>query len=68
IREALAGTVPLIEADTYPEVVRAARAAAAPGDIVLLAPACTSWDMFRNFEERGRVFKREVRRLARRKG
>lgn len=68
IRDALAGTVPLIEADTYPEVVRAARAAAAPGDIVLLAPACTSWDMFRNFEERGRVFKREVRRLARRKG
>ena len=68
IREALAGAVPLIEADTYPEVVRAARAAAAPGDIVLLAPACTSWDMFRNFEERGRVFKREVRRLARRKG
>ncbi len=31
-------------------------------------PACTSWDMFRDFEERGRVFKREVRRLARRKG
>ena len=68
IREALAGTVPLLEAETYPEVVRAARAAAAPGDIVLLAPACTSWDMFRDFEERGRVFKREVRRLARRKG
>lgn len=68
IREALAGIVPLLEAETYPEVVRAARAAAAPGDIVLLAPACTSWDMFRDFEERGRVFKREVRRLARRKG
>ncbi|HPN17828.1 MAG TPA: UDP-N-acetylmuramoyl-L-alanine--D-glutamate ligase [Candidatus Aminicenantes bacterium] len=68
IREALAGTVPLLEAETYPEVVRTARAAAAPGDIVLLAPACTSWDMFRDFEERGRVFKREVRRLARRKG
>ena len=68
IREALAGIVPLLEAETYPEVVRTARAAAAPGDIVLLAPACTSWDMFRDFEERGRVFKREVRRLARRKG
>ena len=68
IRAALAGTVPLLEAGTYPEVVRTAYAAAAPGDIVLLAPACTSWDMFRDFEERGRVFKREVRRLAARPG
>ncbi len=64
IRAALKGTVPLLEAGTYAEVVRTAFAAAAPGDIVLLAPACTSWDMFRDFEERGRVFKREVRRLA----
>ncbi|MHB8053958.1 MAG: UDP-N-acetylmuramoyl-L-alanine--D-glutamate ligase [Candidatus Aminicenantales bacterium] len=64
IRAALAGAVPMVEARTYPEVVRAAFAAASPGDVVLLAPACTSWDMFRDFEERGRVFKREVRRLA----
>jgi UDP-N-acetylmuramoylalanine--D-glutamate ligase len=64
IRAALAGTVPLLEARTYPEVVRTAYAAASPGDVVLLAPACTSWDMFRDFEERGRVFKNEVRRLA----
>jgi len=64
IRVALEGTVPLLEAGTYAEVVRTAFAAAAPGDVVLLAPACTSWDMFRDFEERGRVFKREVRRLA----
>jgi len=64
IRAALAGTVPLLEAGTYPEVIRTAYAAASPGDIVLLAPACTSWDMFRDFEERGRIFKREVRRLA----
>jgi len=68
IRAALAGTVPMVEAQTYPEVVRAAYAAASPGDVVLLAPACTSWDMFRDFEERGRVFKREVRRLAGRPG
>jgi len=64
IRAALAGIVPMVEARTYPEVVRAAAAAASSGDVVLLAPACTSWDMFRDFEERGRVFKREVRRLA----
>ena len=64
IRAALAGTAPMVEVRTYPEVVRAAAAAASAGDVVLLAPACTSWDMFRDFEERGRVFKREVRRLA----
>jgi len=64
IRTVLEGAVPLIEARTYAEVVRNAFAAASRGDIVLLAPACTSWDMFADFEERGRVFKREVRRLA----
>lgn len=68
IRTALAGTAPMVETRTYPEAVRTAAAAAAPGDVVLLAPACTSWDMFQDFEERGRVFKREVRRLAGRTG
>ena len=38
-------------------------AAAEPRDIVLLAPACASFDMFESFEHRGRVFKEEVRRL-----
>ncbi len=65
IEAALGGVVPVERADTYPAVVRRAAAAAKRGDVVLLAPAATSWDMFRNFEERGRVFKREVRRLAR---
>jgi UDP-N-acetylmuramoylalanine--D-glutamate ligase len=66
IRKALAGVVPMEEAQSFPEVVPRAFAAASPGDVVLLAPACTSWDMFKNFEERGRTFKRAVRALARR--
>ena len=38
--------------------------AAQPGDIVLLAPACASFDMFDSFEHRGRVFKEEVQSLT----
>ena len=37
---------------------------ARPGDIVLLAPACSSFDMFQDYAERGRAFKAEVARLA----
>jgi UDP-N-acetylmuramoylalanine--D-glutamate ligase len=71
IETALGGAVPVVRASDYREVVRTAFGLARKGDVVLLAPACTSWDMFRDFEERGRTFKREVRRLAaalRRKG
>lgn len=64
IEAALGGVVPVVRASDYREAVRRARALAVRGDVVLLAPACTSWDMFRNFEERGRTFKAEVRRLA----
>ena len=68
IEAALRGTVPLASASTYREAVRLAFEKARPGDVVLLAPACTSWDMFKNFEQRGRTFKSEVRRLAGRAG
>lgn len=68
IEAALRGAVPMEHAGDYREVVRKAFAAARPGDVVLLAPACTSWDMFKNFEERGRTFKRVVRKLSGRAG
>ena len=43
--------------------VRRAFASASPGQTVVLAPACSSFDMFRDYAERGRVFKQEVRKL-----
>lgn len=46
------------------EAVQRASALARPGDTVLLAPACSSFDMFRDYAERGQKFKEEVRRLA----
>jgi UDP-N-acetylmuramoylalanine--D-glutamate ligase len=45
------------------QAVDLAFAAAAPGDVVLLSPACSSFDMFRNYAERGRVFQQAVRSL-----
>jgi UDP-N-acetylmuramoylalanine--D-glutamate ligase len=68
IRAAVDGAAPVEKAATFRELVRKGYEAASPGDVVLLAPAATSWDMFANFEERGRTFKREVRNLARKAG
>ena len=63
VASALAGAVPVHEASDMSAAVRTAFAAAAPGATVVLAPACASFDMFRDYAERGRVFKQEVRRL-----
>ena len=63
IRQALKGTVPMEEASTLREAVNLAVKLARRGETILLSPACTSFDMFKNFEHRGRVFKQEVRRL-----
>ena len=64
VRRALEPAVPVHDATDMAGAVRSAFAAAAPGQTVLLAPACSSFDMFRDYAERGRVFKREVARLA----
>jgi len=55
--------VPVEDAESMDEAVRRAREAARAGDVVLLSPACASFDMFRNFEHRGDVFKAVVRAL-----
>ncbi|HSB62239.1 MAG TPA: hypothetical protein VLI67_11000, partial [Vicinamibacteria bacterium] len=63
IAAALSAVLPVDRCATLREAVERARAAAAPGDTVLLAPACSSFDMFRDYAHRGRAFKEEVRRL-----
>jgi len=60
IAKALQNGIPIKVATSLREAVELGFAAASPGEIVLLAPACTSFDMFTNYEERGRVFKQEV--------
>lgn len=60
IREAFGAVIPVLEADDMRSAVRKAFAAAPPGGTVVLAPACSSFDMFRDYAERGRVFKQEV--------
>ena len=64
LREALADAVAVEEAASLRDAVERAAAAAPRGGTVLLAPACASFDMFRDYAERGRAFKEEVARLA----
>jgi len=63
IERELGGYAALERARDMKDAVRLSFAAAAPGDVVLLAPACASFDMFESFEHRGRVFKEEVQSL-----
>jgi len=64
IESQIAGSVAIERAGTIQRAVEVASRAAQPGDIVLLAPACASFDQFENYEHRGRVFKQLVQQLA----
>jgi UDP-N-acetylmuramoylalanine--D-glutamate ligase len=64
IGEALSDAVETSGAGTMQEAVSVCRDLAQPGDVVLLAPACASFDMFENYEHRGRIFKEAVRALT----
>lgn len=60
----LEGAAPLERAGTLDRAVQIAGGRAKPGDIVLLAPACASFDQFENYEQRGRIFKELVAKLS----
>ena len=64
LEQAFAGKLPVQRVKDMDAAVQAAAKLAQPGDMVLLSPACSSLDMFENFEQRGRVFAAAVRRLA----
>ena len=64
VREALEGAVEVYEAATFEDAVARAFVLAKPSGVVLLAPACSSFDMFRDYAERGRRFKAEVAKLT----
>jgi UDP-N-acetylmuramoylalanine--D-glutamate ligase len=63
IESQLGGVIPVERAGTLARAVEIAARRAQPGDTVLLAPACASFDQFENYEHRGRVFKQLVREL-----
>jgi UDP-N-acetylmuramoylalanine--D-glutamate ligase len=64
IESHIRGAAEVVHAETLDTAVKRAAASASPGDIVLLAPACASFDQFSNYEHRGRAFKEIVHRLA----
>jgi UDP-N-acetylmuramoylalanine--D-glutamate ligase len=64
IERELHGVVKMVGAGTIDVAVREASKAAVPGDVVLLAPACSSFDQFENYEHRGRTFRQIVNELS----
>lgn len=65
IERQISGSVAIERAETLERAVETASHAAQPGDVVLLAPACASFDQFQNYEHRGRTFKELVHKLER---
>lgn len=63
IGEAIGGETDTVRASSLQDAVLKAKDAASKGDVVLLSPACASFDMFKDFEDRGRQFKEIVRKL-----
>jgi UDP-N-acetylmuramoylalanine--D-glutamate ligase len=59
----LGGLTDTVSAKSLEEAVLLAHDSAEEGDVVLLSPACSSFDMFKDYKERGKVFKEAVRRL-----
>ncbi len=64
IKAALGDVVPVYQEGSMAEAVKRAESVSSPGDCVLLSPACASFDMFKNFEDRGLAFETEVRKLC----
>ncbi|RZU42822.1 UDP-N-acetylmuramoyl-L-alanine--D-glutamate ligase [Edaphobacter modestus] len=64
IERELHGVVKMVGAGTMDVAIREAQKAAVPGDVVLLAPACSSFDQFENYEHRGRTFRKLVHELS----
>jgi UDP-N-acetylmuramoylalanine--D-glutamate ligase len=64
IEEQIAGAAPIEHCETLGRAVKFASARAVEGDVVVLAPACASFDQFENYEHRGRTFKEAVLELA----
>ena len=64
IAAALGDAVPQVRAASLDDAIAQCKALAQAGDAVLLSPACASFDMFKNYEERGQLFARAVEGLA----
>jgi UDP-N-acetylmuramoylalanine--D-glutamate ligase len=64
VADDLAGAVPIVECGQLSVAVEQASAAARRGDVVLLSPACASYDQFENFEQRGERFRELVKQLS----